>query len=115
MKLQDIIQVVQEVLPKIQTDKGTSKYNNEFPLVEYDDTSWNLDGEYDSQENIITIYSESISSKQQLIQTLLHEYQHYLQSPLWMKRYYTMGHTYESHPYEVEAIQAENSYKLYML
>ena len=42
-----------------------------------------------------------------VIQTLIHEYIHYLQSPIWFKRYYSMGHDYVSHPYEKEAISYE--------
>ena len=53
--------------------------------------------------NEITIYYPNMKSKKMVVQTLIHEYIHYLQSPIWFKRYYTMGHDYVSHPYEKEA------------
>ena len=33
-----------------------------------------------------------------------------LQSPSWMKRYYDMGHDYNTHPYEVAAYAEEVNY-----
>jgi hypothetical protein len=64
--------------------------------------------------NEISIYYPNMKSKKMVIQTLIHEYIHYLQSPIWFKRYYNMGHDYVSHPYEKEAISFEKDYKLFM-
>jgi len=55
-----------------------------------------------------------MKSKKHIVETLVHEYQHYLQSPLWMKRYYTMGYNYNDHPYEVQAYNEEKNYKLFI-
>ena len=65
-------------------------------------------------KNEIVIYSDNITSKSDLAKTIVHEYAHYLQDPKWMTRYYGMGYTYNSHPYEREAfkIENENWYKI---
>ena len=61
--------------------------------------------EYCSMLNEISIYYPQMKSRKMVIQTLIHEYIHYLQSPTWFKRYYNMGHDYVSHPYEKEIDQ----------
>lgn len=76
-----------------------------------DGTDKNLKGEFDSDLNEIIIYWKNISSKEELVRTIIHEYQHYLQSPSWMTRYYNMGYTYENHPYEIAAYAMEENYK----
>jgi len=38
---------------------------------------------------------------------MVHEYTHYLQDPKWMTRYYNMGYTYKTHPYEIQAFLME--------
>ena len=70
--------------------------------------------EYCHDMNEISIYYPNMKSKKMVIQTLIHEYIHYLQSPIWFKRYYNMGHDYVSHPYEKEAISFEKDYKLFI-
>ena len=54
-------------------------------------------------ENSLIIYPNHIHTYDDLIETVIHEYQHYLQSPTWMERYYNMGYDYQTHPYEVQA------------
>ena len=53
-------------------------------------------------------------SKKHIVQTLIHEYQHYLQSPRWFQRYYNMGYRYDNHPYEVSALNEEKNYKRFL-
>ena len=72
-----------------------------FPKADYE-------GEFVSEDNEIIIYSKNITSKSDLAKTIVHEYAHYLQSPVWMTRYYTMGHTYRTHPYEKQAFLLED-------
>ena len=99
---------------------GESKYHNFTPylVVEYSPQSEGIDdewhGEYVSEENEIIIYSRNITSKSDLAKTIVHEYAHYLQAPKWMTRYYTLGHSYKTHPYEREAFKIEelNWYKI---
>ena len=100
---------------------GESKYHESTPYLEFQPYVYskyvegdNPIAEYIFDYNTIVIYYKNIESAKDLAQTIVHEYQHYLQSPSWFKRYYNMGHDYVSHPYEKEAISYEKDYKLFI-
>ena len=130
MKLETIQRIVREVYPKIEKYYGFSKFSPEItPYIEYETSIYGkLSGEeddgtfgeqtphaeFDRIDNSIIIYYPKMVSKKHIIQTLVHEYQHYLQSPLWMKRYYTMGYHYGNHPYEIAAYKEEKNYKMFL-
>lgn len=67
-------------------------------------------GEYNRDDSEIVIYWKPILNKQDLIRTILHEYKHHTQTASWFTRYYTMGHTYVTHPYEVSAREFEEKW-----
>jgi hypothetical protein len=73
-----------------------------------------LKGWYESMDNTLTIVIDNVKNRRDLVRTIIHEYQHYLQSPSWMTRYYNMGYQYSDHPYEVAAYAEENNYKMFM-
>jgi len=109
MDLSKVKKIVEEILPKVVDKYGFSKFAECTPYVEYErmthgDTPH---AEYDNITNSIIIYYPKMRSKKQIIQTLIHEYQHYLQSPSWMTRYYRMGYRYDNHPYEIAAYNEE--------
>jgi hypothetical protein len=117
---------VDRVYPKIKADYGLSKWND-FPKVEihrniYEMVSGveGMEGEVDAQadfcrhSNTINLYYSEIKDIKHVIQCLLHEYKHYLQSETWFKRYYTMGYNYSNHPYELAAKEEEKNYKKYI-
>ena len=121
MTRQEIQTVTEEVYTKIINHYGGSKYHNNHPWVSIEDTPFSdeevpsdLYGEYCSMLNEITIYWKNIPSLEHLTRTLVHEYQHYLQSPSWMKRYYNMGYGYNEHPYEVAAFSEEENWKQFI-
>jgi hypothetical protein len=129
MKLKSVIKIVEEALPKIEKHYGFSKFQECTPYVDYETSIYGRlsgeeddgsmgeqcpDAEYCSIENAIFIYYPKMKSKKHIIETLVHEYQHYLQSPSWMKRYYDMGYNYNDHPYEVAATEEEKNYKLFI-
>ena len=130
MKLETIKNIVNEVYPKIEKYYGYSKFFPEVtPYIEYETSIYGRlsgeeddgsmgeespDAEFDRIDNSIVIYYPKMKSKRHIVETLVHEYQHYLQSPLWMKRYYTMGYHYNDHPYEVHAYNEEKNYKLFI-
>ena len=130
MTLKEIKQIVKEVYPKIEKYDGYSKFFPEVtPYIEYETSIYGRlsgeeddgsmgeespDAEFDRIDNSIVIYYPKMKSKRHIVETLVHEYQHYLQSPLWMKRYYTMGYNYNDHPYEVQAYNEEKNYKLFI-
>ena len=121
--------IIDEVYPKIEKHYGYSKFNPSLtPYIDLETSIYGRlageeddgttgyespDGEYDNDENVIFIYYPKIKSIKHLIETLVHEYQHYLQSPIWMKRYYTMGYDYGNHPYEVQAYKEEKNWVLF--
>ena len=128
MTLQEVKKVIEEVYPKIEAHYGYSKFTPE--CTPYVETHYNIyarysgeenaqgeeDGchaEYDRTDNSIVIYWPNMKSRKHVIETLVHEYQHYLQSPSWMKRYYDMGYRYDNHPYEVAAYKEENNWKIF--
>lgn len=127
MKLKTIQKIVKEVYPKIEKYYGFSKFQECTPYIDYETSIYarlsgeddmegeqNPDAEYCSMENAIFIYYPKMESKKHIIETLVHEYQHYLQSPSWMKRYYKMGYNYNDHPYEVAAYKEEKNWKRFV-
>jgi len=102
--------------PKLQFIKSKNIIKQEFadgPLKKKDIK--NMEGWFDPELNIIVLVVDNIDSKIDFIKTLLHEYQHYLQSPKWMTRYYKMGHSYKTHPYELASKRAEKQYKRFVI
>jgi hypothetical protein len=126
MKLETVQRIIKEVYPKIEKHYGYSKFFPETtPYIEYETSIYaRLSGEEDDGtfgeqsphaeferiDNSIIIYYKKMVSRKHIVQTLVHEYQHYLQSPSWMKRYYDMGYDYHTHPYEVAAYAEEVNY-----
>jgi len=102
-----------ETTPYLDFEKSIySRYSgiNAYDTAcEEDDTP---EAEYDFIHNVIVIYYRNIKDAKHLAQTIIHEYQHYLQSPTWMTRYYNMGHCYSDHPYEIAAYKEEENYKM---
>ena len=128
MTREEVHQIVEEVYPKIEKYYGYSKFTPECtPYIELhhniyarycgeEDAQGEEDkchAEYDRIDNSIVIYYPQMKDRKHIIQTLVHEYQHYLQSPSWMKRYYNMGFRYDNHPYEVAAYAEESNYKIF--
>lgn len=114
----EIQTVTEEVYNKVIEYYGESTHHEYVPFVAIEDTPYadedvpkDLYGEYCSMLNEITLYWKNIPSMEVLIRTLVHEYQHYLQSPAWMTRYYKMGYGYNDHPYEVAAFNEEENWK----
>jgi len=138
MTKEEVQKIVDEVYPKIEKHYGTSKFHNCTPYVELhhniylriigedlemgeDDYPTEVEeygecdpaAEFDREDNTIVVYHPKMKNRKDVIQTLVHEYQHHLQSPLWMKRYYTMGYHYGNHPYEVAATKEESNWKMF--
>ena len=126
MNKANIQSIIDKVYPKIKADYGLSRYYD-FPNVEIHNNIYEMasgiegmDGEDDAQANFcrhsntIQLFQSKIRDTKHVIQCLLHEYRHYLQSATWFKRYYAMGYDYSTHPYEVAAKAEEKNYKKYM-
>ena len=125
MNKANIQSIIDKVYPKIKADYGLSRYYD-FPNVEIHNNIYEMasgiegmDGEDDAQANFcrhsntIQLFQSEIRDTKHVIQCLLHEYRHYLQSGTWFKRYYAMGYEYTNHPYELAAKEEEENYKKY--
>ena len=127
MTKEEVQKIVDEVYPKIEKHYGISKFQECTPYVEL---HRNIYEKYSGEEgmegdengchaefcdmlNEITIYYPNMKDREMVIKSLVHEQQHHLQSPIWFKRYYTMGHDYISHPYEIEATNEEKNWVLF--
>ena len=107
MMTEEIVKnIVNKVYPKIKADYGLSRYYD-FPNVEihrniYERVSdikgmegeGNAQSEYCRYGNSIYVYQSEIKNTKHVIQCLLHEYRHYLQSETWYKRYYCKYFSY---------------------
>jgi len=125
MELSKIEQLAQKYLNKCIEVYGYSKHQETTPYLEFETSIYarlsgdeemegeqTPDGEYDSLSNSIVIYYPAIQSERHLAETIVHEYQHYLQSPIWMTRYYNMGFSYYDHLYEIAATKEEKNWEL---
>jgi Zn-dependent peptidase ImmA (M78 family) len=84
-----------------------------FPMLEWHNKSYDGDcGDYDFEENKITIYKSAHRSALDIIHTIIHEWQHYLQST---KKYYEYAdkYSYQNNPFEKQAnyIAEKNKFK----
>ncbi len=126
MNRKEVHKIIKEVMPKIEKHYGFSKFQQTTPWVEIHHNIYarysgikeatgdeNPHAEFDADDNTIYVYYPQMKSRRHVIETLLHEYRHYLQSPSWMKRYRTMGYDYITHPYEIQALEEEKNWKIF--
>jgi len=107
-----IAQYTKQVLILIEDYYGFSKHYNDPPYIFLSqERAEGRKGEFCDEINEIILYYKNLTSLEDLIKTLIHEYQHYLQSPSWFTRYYNMGYSYNNHPYEVQAYNEEQKWK----
>jgi hypothetical protein len=113
-----MVRDIENYFTKVVERYGVSNHHDTTPYLSIEDSPYadaddpDLIGEYRADLNEIIIYHKNIKTIEELIRTLVHEYQHYLQSPSWMTRYYKMGYSYSDHPYEVAAYAEEENWKL---
>lgn len=120
MNKRDISQIIHQYFDKIVSHYGYSSHHTETPWLVIEDSPYSdaddkdIIGEYCAMDNELIVYWKNIKNTEELVRTLIHEYQHYLQSPSWMTRYYNMGYDYHNHPYETIAYEREKDYKLFI-
>ena len=127
MTKKEVKSIVNEVYPLIKKYYGKSKYFDNFPSVKYHHNIYaritgeeNMEGEispsgeFERETNTIWIYYPKAIDDKWVIQTLLHEYTHYLQDGDEMKRLYDEeGYEYDNHPFELDAIEAESDWEIF--
>jgi len=125
MENKEILKIANKVYPKIREYYGAGKrdfppieiHRNIFarlsgePDMEGDDPA---EAEFDRKLNKLFLYSDYTKNKEDIVRGIIHEYVHFLQSGSWMGRYYKMGHTYQTHPYELKASQEEENWKKFV-
>ena len=72
-------------------------------------------GEYDWSKNKIYLYTSRLNSEEDVIRSLIHECVHSTQPKALFDKYYEDGETYDTHPYEIEARDAEENWKKYKI
>ena len=90
---------------------GLSKHYEHYPYIEIDidEEDYSLMGEFIGDNNEIIIYLNAMNNIDDFINTIIHEYTHYMQSPSWYTRYLnnlTLNEVIKNkHPYEIQAEQ----------
>ena len=90
---------------------GLSKHYEHYPYIEIDidEEDYSLMGEFIGDNNEIIIYLNAMNNIDDFINTIIHEYIHYTQSPSWYTRYLnnlTLNEVIKNkHPYEIQAEQ----------
>ena len=121
MKQKEIIKIVNKVYPLISED------NNSHAKVEYYHNIYErLSGikgmtgevcahaEYDWSTKKIYLYTSRMFTEEDIIRSLIHECVHSTQNKQLFDCYYDEGKTYDTHPYEIEARNAEEEWKIYL-
>jgi len=130
MEQKEITKIVNKVYPLIIQDiiiDSDCKIKNVYPEIEFHYNIYErLSGEkgmtgevcahaeYDWSENKIYLYTSRMFKEEDIIRSLLHECVHSTQSKMTFDTYYELGETYETHPYEIDARKAENSWYKYL-
>ena len=103
------IKFVEKVLDWCIKHYGKSKYFKTYPIliISYRKTTsyhgeFNIDEDGFETEIQLIMYINNLHTISQLVQTVIHEYQHYLQHQTWLSRYYDKTH-YEDNQYEKKA------------
>ena len=123
MSKQEIMDIVKKVYPRIvgtlgRARKGTPKVSAHSSIytrlsgVEGMMGTANPHAEYDWNSNEIYLYIPRMTSVEQIIRSLLHEYTHAKQDYEKMKEYRKKG--YANNPYEKAAKRAESSWRKYI-
>ena len=120
MKQKEITKIVNKVYPLISADyKSNAKvelYSNIFdrlnaiPAIDEHESY----AEYHWDTNKIYLYTDNLNSEEDIIRSLIHECVHSTQLKTLFDKYYEDGETYDTHPYEIEARNAEEEWKIYL-
>lgn len=103
------IKIIESVFDWCVKRYGKSKYYKTYPILILSySKSQKYHGEFyadDTDDELdieLVLYLNNLFSKRQIVLTMIHEYQHYLQSPIWLTRYYETT-CYDKNPYEINA------------
>ena len=121
MKQEKIEKIVNKVYPIISKDNNSNaKIEYHYNIYERLSGEKGMTGEvcahaeYDWSNNKIYLYTSRLHSVEDIIRSLIHECVHSTQSKVKFNAYYLCGETYDTHPYEIEARNAEEEWKIYL-
>ena len=123
MKQEEIIKIVDKVYPQISKDFSNINPEVIFHKNIYERLSGieGMTGEVCAQAEFcwhgckIYIYTSRMFSEEDIIRSLIHECVHSTQSKVKFDAYYLCGETYDTHPYEIEARNAEEMWYKYKI
>ena len=103
--------IANEILQQLIKHYGKSRFYDWLPTISISKEDSILSGEFRNDWQEIVLYTSAFEfGPEQLATVINHEYIHYLQSPVWLKRYGDMYNYYEN-PYEIEAYQREEEWR----
>ena len=112
-------EIGEKVIDWCKNEFGSSKHYNDYPRMFVDWESEGAGGEFTPYNNTIFVEPKAMDTIDEFIETIIHEYTHYMQSKTWFTRYsnppyrknelaleefadYLLGGD-PTHPYEIEA------------
>jgi len=110
-KRADALRIGRQAEKWCRTNMGTNNRKKYDVLVTYY-KSYDEDvdmGEYRYWDNEIIVYYNNTETVKDFIRTIIHEWQHQLQ-PMGKYERLHDEHGYEEHPFELEAVEAEEKY-----
>ena len=121
MKQEEIINIVNKVYPLISKDYNCeAKVEYHYNIYERLSGKKGMTGEvqasaeYDWLTCRIYIYTSQMYSEEDIVRSLIHECVHSTQLKVLFDKYYEVGETYDTHPYEIAARNAEENWKNYI-
>ena len=121
MKQEEITKIVNKVYPLICADyNSVALVDFHYNIYERLSGEKGMTGEvqahaeYDWSTKKIYLYTSKMNSVEDIIRSLIHECVHSTQSKVIFDQYYKDGFTYDIHPYEIEARNAEEEWEIYL-
>ena len=121
MKQEEIVKIVNKVYPLISKDNNCdAKIEYHYNIYERLSGEKGMTGEvcahaeYDWSTNKIYLYTSRMNSVEDIVRSLIHECVHSRQLKCTFDSFYENGHTYDTHPYEIQAKSAEEEWEIYL-
>jgi len=126
ISMDDVQSIVDRVFPLIVKDRGTGKQGIPEIKLHHDiyalysgiddmrgEESETSKAQWLHKTNTIWIFYPNMKNEEDVIRTVLHEFEHTHQDPKKSDKYREMG--YENNPYEKAAHKAEKKWKRYVI
>ena len=121
MEQVEIVKIVNKVYPLISKDNNCdAKIEYHYNIYERLSGEKGMTGEvcahaeYDWSTNKIYLYTSRMNSVEDIVRSLIHECVHSRQLKCTLDSFYENGHTYDTHPYEIQAKSAEEEWEIYL-